>query len=75
MRGYGYSTVPAVITVFGVCVVRIAWVYTVFQEKQAFSTLLQCYPISWAVTSLLLVISYFYYINKKIIPVYGEKNQ
>ncbi len=55
MRGYGHSAVPAVITLIGVCGVRILWVYTVFRARPAFDVLMMSYPISWAVTSALLL--------------------
>ncbi len=58
MQGYEQSTVPAVITFLGVCSVRITWVYTIFRMAPSFGTLMICYPLSWAVTGLGLVIAY-----------------
>ena len=59
MRGYGRSLVPALITLAGVCGVRITWVLTVFPAHPTFPTLLACYPISWVLTAGSLVIAYF----------------
>ena len=59
MRGYGRSLVPALITLAGVCGVRITWVLTVFPAHPTFPTLLACYPISWVVTAGALVVAYF----------------
>lgn len=52
LRGMGSSLPPMIITVLGVCVMRIVWIFTVF-EIPAFHTLgglYVSYPISWAIT-------------------------
>ena len=59
MRGYGYSVIPAAISVIGICGVRISWVFLVFPHFRTLGNLLSVYPISWAVTSAVLVIAYF----------------
>ena len=59
MRGYGYSIIPAAISVIGICGVRISWVFLVFPHFRTLGNLLSVYPISWAVTSAVLVIAYF----------------
>ena len=56
LRGYGYSLVPAMLTLFGVCGVRISWVFLVFSRTGTYGTLMACYPLSWAVTALALTI-------------------
>ncbi|MBE6353213.1 MATE family efflux transporter [Treponema sp.] len=66
LRGYGQSFAPAVISFFGVCGVRITWVYTVFKSHKDFYTLLTCYPISWCVTAVILTGYYFWFIKKKL---------
>lgn len=57
LRGFGISFVPAVLTTIGVCGIRIAWVYTIFQKSQTFRTLLFAYPASLSVTALLILIA------------------
>ena len=59
MRGYGLSLIPALITLAGVCGVRITWVFSVFRMHPTFQTLLSAYPISWILTATSLVIAYF----------------
>ena len=56
LRGFGISMVPAVLTMLGVCGVRIVWVYTAFAANRTFDTLLLAYPLSLAVTAALLLI-------------------
>lgn len=60
MRGYGRSMVPAMITLVGVCGVRMGWVWTVFAAKPSFPLLIAVYPVSWAVTALVLTAAYFF---------------
>lgn len=59
LRGMGYSLVPALISVAGVCGVRILWIFTVFERSRTFGTLLHVYPISWAVTTVAIAFAYF----------------
>ena len=52
LRGLGSSFAPMVISVLGVCGMRIGWIYTVFQIPRFHSVdvLFLSYPISWAIT-------------------------
>lgn len=64
MRGFGYSLVPALVCMLGICGVRITWRYTVFAHYKTFDVLMMTYPISWAVTAAALIVA-FVYVNKK----------
>ena len=57
LRGFGISLAPSILTVLGVCGVRIAWIYTAFQRSGTFTSILAAYPLSMAVTAVLLVIA------------------
>ena len=61
LRGFGISMVPAVLTMLGVCGVRIVCVYTAFAANQTFDTLLLAYPLSLAVTAALLLGALLFY--------------
>ncbi len=50
MRGMGYSVLPAVVCLIGICVLRVVWVETVFQLHRSYLNLMLSYPISWAIT-------------------------
>lgn len=65
LRGYGCSTPPAVISIFGVCAVRILWVYTVFARFKTFGVLLACYGISWGITTLMLTVAYLIFLRRQ----------
>lgn len=55
MRGLGYSMTPMLLTIFGTCILRLIWVYTVNAHYHDFKILLSVYPISWAVTGVAVM--------------------
>ena len=61
LRGFGISLAPALLTMLGVCGVRIVWVYTAFAANRTFDTLLLAYPLSLAVTAALLLGALLFY--------------
>ena len=63
MRGYGSSLIPALITLFGICGTRIAWVYTVFSWEPDFETLMMVFPISWGVSAVILIAAYQWFVK------------
>ena len=54
LRGFGDSLIPAILTVIGVCAVRITWIYTVFQAHRTFTSIMIAYPVSLFTTALLI---------------------
>ena len=64
LRGMGHSMLPAVLTIFGTCVLRIAWIYTIFPKFGSFEILLDVYPVTWLVTGIFMCIAYFYISRK-----------
>ena len=54
MRGLGYSMTPMLLTIFGTCILRLAWVYAVNNHFHDFRVLLSIYPISWAVAGAMV---------------------
>ncbi|WP_368019915.1 MATE family efflux transporter [Intestinimonas massiliensis (ex Afouda et al. 2020)] len=58
IRGAGKSLVPTLITVFGVCGLRLLWLFTVVPVHHTIEMVEASYPITWAVTSLALLIYY-----------------
>lgn len=67
LRGMGVSFAPMVISVLGVCGIRIGWIYTVFQipEFHTPEYLYMSYAISWGVTFIAQTVAYFITYNKK----------
>lgn len=58
VRGAGKSFVPMLISVFGICVVRLIWLFTVVPVHHTVNTVAASYPITWTITSLALLIYY-----------------
>ena len=65
MRGYGISLAPAILTMLGVCGIRIAWIYTVFPMSRTFATIMTVYPVSLAATAVLIFIALIIYRPSK----------
>lgn len=59
LRGMGKSMVPAILTVFGSCIFRLIYIYTIFKIWPTFPVLFAVYPISWVITGTLVNIAYF----------------
>ena len=57
LRGFGKSMVPAVISLAGVCGVRIIWIMTAFRMHPTFATIMLSYPLSLGVTGIAIMIS------------------
>lgn len=64
LRGMGNAFIPMLITCFGVCVLRIAWIYTAVPIHRDIKTVIFSYPLTWAATSILFVL-YFGYYSKR----------
>ena len=64
LRGLGASVVPMVISVLGVCGLRIVWICTVFQVYHTPECLFFSYTVSWVVT-FLFQIAAFYIVCRK----------
>ena len=68
LRGMGQSVFPMLASVFGVCVFRIIWIYTIFQIP-AYHTpesLWVSYLISWAITFIFQYVVFKVVVNRKI---------
>lgn len=54
LRGLGYSVMPMIVSLLGVCALRLVWIATIFQipEFHTPATIYWSYPFSWIVTFL-----------------------
>ena len=61
LRGYGKSLTPMIISVLGICGIRVLWIFTVFQLPAFHNPkwLYLSYPISWVVTLAVQTIFFF----------------
>ena len=61
LRGFGISLAPALLTMLGVCGIRIAWVKFVFPMSMTFQTVMWVYPISLCATAILICGAVLFY--------------
>lgn len=61
LRGYGISLIPAVLTMLGVCGVRVGWILWVFPRYPSFSCIMAAFPLSLATTAVLMLLALGYY--------------
>ena len=66
LRGINYSMLPMIISIVGVCVFRIVWIYTVFRipEYHTLQSLYISYTISWTVTFLTELIIFIVLLKR-----------
>ena len=64
-RGLGKAFWPMLFEIFGVCILRIVWVYTIFAHFHTISSLYLLYSASWMVTGILETI-YFIKVYKNV---------
>ena len=50
LRGVGYSILPMLVSLTGVCVIRVIWIFTVFKSVHTTFSLYISYPITWVIT-------------------------
>ena len=66
LRGMGASVIPMIISILGVCGIRILWIYTIFRIP-AYHTpecLYLSYTISWIATFLCQLFAYVFVFRK-----------
>ena len=73
LRGFGISLAPALLTMLGVCGIRIGWIQWVFPQSQTFRTIMTVYPISLSVTALLIFAALVYYRPSRRFAAMGKR--
>lgn len=58
MRGCGESLIPMIMTALGICGLRIVWIAYYMPQSVQLDKILQCYPLTWVVTSIFFIIYY-----------------
>lgn len=64
LRGLGYSIIPMITSIIGICGIRIVWIYTVFAMNHTLQVLYISYPFSWMVTAIVHLICYIVIYKK-----------
>ena len=58
MRGAGDSLMPTLMTLAGVCLMRVFWVTVVVPRRHQLPVLMLSYPITWVITSVMFIVYY-----------------
>ena len=58
MRGAGDSLMPTLMTLTGVCLMRVFWVTVVVPKMHQLPVLMLSYPITWVITSCMFIVYY-----------------
>lgn len=66
LRGIGHSVGPMLVTLFCICVLRVAWVWWAFPLHPTISMLMLSYPLSWSMTCILTG-THLYFAMRKLL--------
>ena len=79
LRAMGHSLLPTIETIFGVCVFRVVWIYTVFAHfkkilppLEAFGVLTLVYPASWILAGTTVLTTYYIIRSKEFAKINAQ---
>jgi Na+-driven multidrug efflux pump len=64
LKGLGKTLSTALVSLGGICVLRVVWVYTVFEKYKTLESLYLSYGISWVACTLVFACMLIYYFKK-----------
>lgn len=64
LRGIGDVVIPMIITMCGVCLLRVIWIIGALKIKPSIPVIIFSYPVTWILTAILFIIYYFYRMKK-----------
>lgn len=59
LRGIGDSWIPMILTMVGVCILRVVWIVAAVPLRRTITTVVFSYPLTWTVTTVLFLV-YFH---------------
>ena len=65
LRGMGDCWIPTLISLLGICVIRVIWNMVVVPRYPHIYTIITSYPMTWTITSISYAIYYFKFSQKK----------
>lgn len=63
LRGIGDSWFPMILTMVGICALRVLWIVAAVPLRRTITTVVFSYPLTWSVTTILFII-YFHWFSK-----------
>ena len=64
LRGIGDVVIPMIITMCGVCLLRVVWIIGALKLKPTIPVIIFSYPITWISTAVLFIFYYLYKMKK-----------
>lgn len=64
LRGIGDVIIPMIITMCGVCLLRVLWIIFAVPVHPGIDTIIYSYPVTWIVSAILFIVYYIYKIRK-----------
>ena len=64
LRGMGYAIMPMLVSLTGACLLRVVWIYTIFQQVHTLKCLYISYPVSWGLTFMVHMICFLIVYRK-----------
>lgn len=58
LRGTGNVIVPVIITLVGVCILRILWLAVIMHVSPTIPAIIFSYPVTWTITALAFIVYY-----------------
>lgn len=58
VRGTGDSLIPTMMTLLGICVLRVLWILIAVPMNHTIENVLFSYPLTWSITSVLFILYY-----------------
>lgn len=65
LRGLGRSWLPLILSMIGTCLFRILWTHLIFPYYPSEFMLYLCFPVSWVLTSIILLAALFFVYQKQ----------
>lgn len=59
IHGTGDSFIPMIITLVGVCLIRVVWLFLAVPLHRTIVMVEACYPVTWIATSLAFMVYYY----------------
>lgn len=66
IRGMGSSIMPTIVSLFGICGLRIIWLTTIFRWHPTLTIVYLSYPVSWIITILCHIVCYIYIKKRRL---------
>ena len=66
LRGMGRSSLPMIVSIIGVCGVRVVWIFTVFAVWRTMDILYLSYPVTWIATTAVHALCFFVVYKRQL---------